>query len=203
MYHLIYQMRQKKKLQKLQKRKRLVVQGLRSFFWFVTGAVFTTFLLTSFAFLIFKNINSNVVFPGIIVANVDLGKKTKVEVEELFAKKNEAIASTEFTFLLDSMAATISARNLELGYDQSLIANQALSLGRSDNFFSNISIVFQAYFGGLNLQPAYHYSEEKFNEILNPFIKKVNKEPVDALFNFLNGKVITFKWQNILQFHID
>ena len=190
MYHPIYQMKQKRKSQK---RKRLVAQGLISFFWFITGAVFTAFLLTSFTFFIFKNINFNVVYPGITVASVDLGKKTKAEVEELFAKKNEAIASTEFTFLLDSMAATISARNLELGYDQNLIAEQALSLGRSNNFFSNISIVFQAYFGGLNLQPAYHYSEEKFNEILNPFIKKVNKEPVDALFNFLGGKVITFK----------
>jgi vancomycin resistance protein YoaR len=82
---------------------------------------------------------------------------------------------------------------LKLGYDQDLIAKQAISLGRSDNFLSNISIVFQSYFDGLNLQPAYHYSEDILNKTLTPFIENVNKEPIDALFNFQNGKVLVFK----------
>jgi vancomycin resistance protein YoaR len=190
MYHPVYQMKQKKKLQK---RKKFILQVLKSFFWFITGAAFAAFLLISFTFFIFKNVNSNVVYPGITVDNINVGKQTETEVKGLFVKKNEAIENTKLTFSLDSMVATISAKDLKLGYDQDLIARQAMSLGRSDNFFSNISIVFQAYFAGLNLQPAYRYSEDIFNKILIPFTKSINKEPVDALFNFQNGKVLAFK----------
>lgn len=182
-----------KKKEKLQKRKKILLRSLISFFWFTTGAILTTFLLTSFTFFIYKYVNSDVIYPGIMVDNIDLGKRTEIEAAKLFAQKNEAIGNIKITFSLDSMSATISAKELGLGYDQNLIAKQAMSLGRSNNLLSNISIVFQAYFWGLNLQPAYHYSDDVLNKILFPFAEKTDKEPVDALFNFLNGKVITFK----------
>lgn len=182
-----------KQTKKLQTRKKFIIQASKAFFWFATGAVLATFLFTSFTFFIYEKFNSGVTYPGITINNINVGRYTFREVEELFVKKNEAIENTQFTFSLDSDAATISAKDLKFGYDQDLIAKQAISLGRSDNFLSNISIVFQAYFDGLNLPPAYHYSEDELNKILAPFIEKVNKEPVDALFNFQNGKVLVFK----------
>jgi len=114
-------------------------------------------------------------------------------VAELFAKKNVAVENAQFTFSLDDKLATISAKDLEFGYDRILIAKQAVNLGKSDKFLSNISIAFQAYFDGINLQPAYRYSENMMNKALTPFIETVNKEPVDALFTFQNGKVLAFK----------
>ena len=166
---------------------------LRAFFWFAVGAALALFLLTSFTFILFEKINSNVVYPGITVGNIDLGRKGELEVSELFANKNESIGNAQFSFSNGSDVATISARDLKFGYDEGLIAKQAISLGRSDNFLSNVSIVFQAYFDTLNLQPAYRYSEDKLYETLAPFIKKINKDPIDALFTFQNGKVIVFE----------
>jgi len=177
----------------LRVKKRIFVETTKAFFWFAVGATLALFLLTSFTFIIFEKINSNVVYPGITVGNIDLERKKQKEVSELFANKNENIGNTQFSFSKDSDAVTISARDLKFGYDEDLIAKQAISLGRSDNFLSNVSIVFQAYLDGLNLKPAYHYSEDKLYETLAPFIKKINKDPVDALFTFQNGKVTAFK----------
>ena len=174
-------------------KKRIFIETLRAFFWFAIGAILALFLLTSFTFILFEKINSNVVYPGIIVGNIDLGGKTLDEVSKLFAKKNENIGNAKFSFSYHSDVATISAHDLKFGYDEDLIAKQAISLGRSDNFLSNVSIVFQAYLDGLNLQPAFHYSEDKLYETLTPFIKRVNKDPIDALFTFQNGKVTVFK----------
>lgn len=182
-----------KQIKKLHTRKKLIIHISKAFFWFATGAAFATFLFTSFTFIIFEKTNAEVVYPGITINNVYVGKHTPKEVEELFIKKNEAIENTQFTFSLGDNAATISAKDLQFGYDQNLIAKQAMSLGRSDIFLSNISIVFQAYFYGLNLQPAYRYSENALNKILILFAENVNKKPVDALFNFQNGKVLVFK----------
>jgi vancomycin resistance protein YoaR len=111
----------------------------------------------------------------------------------LFIKKNDVIKGMNVTFTLDSMIATVSAKNLEIGYDQNLIAQQAISLGRSDDFLSNMSIISQAYFYGLTLRPSYRYSEDVLDRTLAPIVEKTNKEPVDALFNFQNGKVVAFK----------
>lgn len=177
----------------LRTKKRIFIETSKAFFWFAIGAMLALFLLTSFTFIFFEKINSNAVYPGITVGNIELERKGELEVRDLFAKKNENIGNTQFSFSDLSDVATISAHDLKFGYDEDLIAKQAISLGRSDNFLSNVSIVFQAYLNGLNLQPAYHYSEDKLYETLAPFIKKINKAPVDALFNFQNGKVTAFK----------
>ena len=174
-------------------KKRIFIETSKALFWFAIGAMLALFLLTSFTFILFEKINSNVVYPGITVGNMDLGRKTQKDVSGLFAKKNESIGNAQFSFFQGSDVATISARDLKFGYDEDLIAKQAISLGRSDKFLSNVSIVFQAYSYGLNLQPAYRYSEDKLYETLAPFIKKINKDPIDALFAFQNGKVTAFK----------
>ena len=177
----------------LRVKKRIFIKTAKAFFWFAVGATLAFFLLTGFTFILFEKINSNVVYPGITVGNIELGRKTEQEVRDLFAKKNESIGNTQFSFSRDSDVVTISAHDLKFGYDEELIAKQAISLGRSDNFLSNVSIVFQAYLNGLNLQMSYRYSEEKLYEILAPYIEKVNKDPIDALFTFRDGKVTAFK----------
>jgi len=182
-----------KQTKKLKARKNLPIHFLKVFFWFTTGAALAAFLFISFTFIIYEKVNSKVVFPGITIGDMDIGKYTEKQVSEFFAKKNEAIENTQFTFSLDSTVATISAKDLGFGYDSALIAKQAISLGRSDDFLSNTSIVFQAYFDGLSLRPAYHYSEDMLEKTLTPFAEKVNKDPVDALFNFQNGKVLAFR----------
>lgn len=177
----------------LRVKKRFFVEITKTFFWFFVGAMLAFFLLISFTFILFEKINSNVVYPGITVGNMELGRKTEEEVRDIFAEKNDSIANTQFSFSEGLDVTTISADALEFGYDEDLITKQAISLGRSDNFLSNVSIVFQAYLNTLNLQPAYHYSEDKLYEILTPFREKINKDPIDALFAFQNGKVIAFR----------
>lgn len=187
---IVYQMKQ---IKKSQIRKRNITHILKVIFWFITGAILATFLFASFTFIIYQKINYDVVYPGITINNLDVGKYTQEQVKELFTNKNSAITNAHLTFSQDSMVATVSAKDLGIGYDQNLIAKQAISLGRSDNFLSNLSIIFQAYFYGLNLQPSYRYSEDVLNKTLAPILEKTNIEAIDALFNFKDGKVVAFK----------
>src|ERR1035437_4760382 len=160
---IVYQVKQAKKFH-IQKKHVLHIS--KAFFWFVTGAILATFLFISFTFIIYEKIYSQVVYPGITIGNIYVGGYTPQQIEELFIKKNEVIEKTKFIFSLDNNLITISAKDLQFGYDQALIAKQAMSLGKSDKLLSNISIAFQAYFDGLNLQPAYRYSEDALNKTL-------------------------------------
>lgn len=162
-------------------------------FWFSMGAILGLFFLISFGFLIFRLIYGNAVYPGIYVNNIDVGGKTQVQVAQYFEKKNKSISQTTFSFSLNDKIATISAKEIGLGYDSNLLAQQAFTIGRSPDVFSNISLVIQAYINGVTLSPAFTYNTQKFTKLLSPLRDSVKKEPMNAVFSFQNNKVTAFK----------
>ena len=162
-------------------------------FWFLVGAFLGLFLFISFAFIIFQSLHKNVIYPGVSVSGVDFGGKKEEEVKEFFAKKNEKIQNTKFVFTSDIGTSTISAREINFGYNDILLSKQAFSLGRTGDVITNISLIFQSYINGIDLPASYHYSDSKVITTLSPIIEKLHAEPVDSLFTFQNGRVTVFK----------
>ena len=162
-------------------------------FWFLVGAFLGLFLFINFAFIIFQSLHRDVIYPGVSVSGIDFGGKTEKQIKEFFAKKNEKIQDTRFVFTSEAGIATVSAKEINFGYDEDLLGKQAFSLGRSNDVVTNISLIFQAYINGLNLPPAYHYSDTKFITILSPIIEKLYIEPIDSIFTFRSGRVTVFK----------
>ena len=121
-------------------KKKVLLATSKAFFWFATGALLAFFLLISFTFIIFEKVNSDVVYPGIMVGNVDLSRYTQEEVSELFDMKNESIVNSKITFSDGINIATVSAKELELGYDSNLIAKLTITTVRSGRFLSNLNL---------------------------------------------------------------
>ena len=113
--------------------------------------------------------------------------------EKYFAQKSSKAQDTVFTFNFEDKISTVSARDLSFGYDNKLLADQALSIGRSQNFISNASLILQAYLGYVNLSPAYSFSQDKLDLKLSTIYKEINQEPVEAVFNFQDGRVAQFR----------
>lgn len=53
--------------------------------------------------------------------------------------------------------------------------------------------MLQAYVNTVNLPPAYHYSEQKLDAIVASVKQQANVNPVNPLFNIVNGKATTFR----------
>lgn len=171
-----------------------IIYSLKICFWFTTGAFLSLFFVSTSLFLIFEKINTNKIYPGIIVNGVNLGGKDKDTVKNFYIKKNEDTRNTTIVFLHDkNPVATTSAKDINLGYDEDLISTQAYSIGRSKNILTNVYLISKAYLTGVYLPPAYKYSENELNEVLNPFTKSFEKTPIDALFKFENGRVAAFR----------
>lgn len=164
--------------------------------WFLLGSMLGLFFFASFLFIYYRNAYKDAVYPGIFVNNIDFGGKTEEEVEDYFNQKNAKIANTEFVFKAEDDIASISAKELNYGYDASLLARQAYAIGKSTNILSNLSIILQAYVDGVFLPPAYRYAEEKVDLLLSPMKQKLTIKPIDARFTFENGKVIEFREHN-------
>lgn len=162
-------------------------------FWFLVGFIIAGLTISSICIIIFQNSYKHTVIPGIYVDKLNVSNKTKGQIEAIYNNKNAAIEKTTFTFKFGDLVATTSAKELNIGYDSKLIAEQAESLGKSPNLFTNLFIALNAYMNGVTLHSSYTFNSDKFAEIIKPLQEKAYKEPVDAQFTFENNRVTTFK----------
>ncbi|MDQ5900586.1 MAG: hypothetical protein QG600_164 [Patescibacteria group bacterium] len=165
---------------------------LLSFFWFFLGAGIGLFFFSSFVYIYYKNTYTDKVYPGVYVNNVDFGGKTEDQVRTFYDQKNKSLASKKIIFRADDTVATRSATELALGYDSNLLSSQAYSIGRSNNFFSDVTRIFESYTKGIHLSEAYTYSDKMLLETLQPFQQAIDVEPINASFTFEDGKVTEF-----------
>lgn len=175
------------------KYKKLLNKLLKNLSWFLAGGAITLIFLLGIGTFIYQRLYDNKVYPGIIVENIDFGGKSKLYVKDFFDKKNAQINNSSFALTSDYGTSTVSAKEIDFGYDSNLISEQVFSVGRSSNLFSNISLTLEAYIRGITLPPSYSFSFEKLSYAIKPIANKIDKKPVDAVFKFENGRVTTFK----------
>lgn len=162
-------------------------------FWFFLGAFLGFFFFTSFLYIYYRETNKNVVYDGVMINGTHFGGQTKDEVRNHFAQKNAVIKNSNFILTSQQSVATISATQIDLGYDEQLIAMQAYNIGRSGNTLSDMRLMIQAYFDGVDLRAAHHYDEKKLDALIAPLKKQLDIKPVDAIFKMEKGKVTSFK----------
>lgn len=163
-----------------------------SIFWFLFGFGFTGIMLVSFTLFIFQINHTGRIYPGIFIDGIHIGEKTTKEAELFFEEKNIPIKNSKFYFTYDNQQATSSASDLNIGYNSKLLADQAYSLGRSNNLFSNLTIILNSYLNGTVLFSSYTFSDEKLKDIVKPFYSSIHKEAQDALFTVQKNRVIAF-----------
>jgi len=161
--------------------------------WFFLGAVIGIFFFSSFVYIYYKETYRDKIYPGVIINNVEFGGKTKNDVKKYFVEQNKIIQNKRLQFSSLPLTATISASQLNLGYDEEMLADQAYSIARSGNFFSDIYLSFESYLHGITLSPAYHYSDQELQSLITKFQKAINVDPVNARFTYNNGRVTEFK----------
>lgn len=184
----------KKLLESFRKnKKQFILRFLRGYIWFVCGVVLGLFFFVSSVYIYFKRTYAEVIYPGVYVNSIDFSGKTRQEVASYFASKNKEIHKSSFYFTVEDKIATISAKDLQFGYDEQLLADQAFSIGRSKNTLSDFSLIIQAYMHGIHLPPSYHYAQAVLEKEIEPIKKELYKEPVNARFEFVDGRVKEFE----------
>ncbi len=175
------------------KHARKITRVSRIFFWFLIGGFLSLFFIICFSFSAYQRLYQDRIFQGIYVNGVNFGGQTKQEVKDFFADKNISTKNVVISFTSDYGIATISANQIDLGYDGDLSAEQAYSIGRSGSFLSDLSLILQAYINGVYLPVGYSYNQAKLTSLLQPISQKIEKKPVDALFKFENNRVGAFR----------
>ncbi len=164
----------------------------RILFWFILGGTLGLFFFTSFIFILYQQTYHDRVYPGVSVNNIDFSGKTQEQIREYFMQQNAKIAGMTIQFRYKDMIASASAQTLSIGYDADLLAQQAMSIGRSPDAVSNASILIQAYTDGVRLPASFTYTDSLLSPLIQPMIHSIDTSPVNASFSFDGSRVKAF-----------
>ncbi len=162
-------------------------------FWFLVGFAIAGTTIATICIIYFQKVYKDVVIPGIYIDNLSVSGKTKEQITEIYTNKNGQVSNTTFTFTFEELIATASAQQLNIGYNADLMAEQAVSLGKSPNLLTNIFNVVTAYINGITLNASFTFNKDEFENLIHPLQEKAYKDAVDAQFIIENNKVTTFK----------
>src|ERR1035437_2681037 len=110
------------KLQFKLKYKKRILHLFKGSFWFTTGAFLAFILVTSFVLFYYQKTYENKVYPGVYVGNFDFSGKSKQDVEKFFNQRNSLIKTSKFSLTSDYGIATVSAGEINFGYNNELLA---------------------------------------------------------------------------------
>jgi vancomycin resistance protein YoaR len=140
---------------------------------------------------IFRNHYKGKVYPNVSVGTIPFGGKTTSEVASYWATRNEPFADVQFELQFEDTIATISGRDIELGYDADLSATQAYLVGRSGNWLSDLNVTFLQK--SIDLVPYFRWNDSVIQETLMQLAQHIDIPVEDALFTFESGKVTAFR----------
>lgn len=131
------------------------------------------------------------VYPAVYINGIPFDGKTQKEVEAYWMAKNKLFENVTLTLTFEDHVATLASDLLELGYDATLSATQAYLIGRSPYFWANIDQQF--FKKKIDLPPVFQWNKEAVNTNIQQLSSVIDVSPQDALFQFENGKVTSFK----------
>ena len=145
----------------------------------------------SLAWLAFEKYYSGKIYPNVSISGVNFGGKTQQDVREYWEKQNIPFADAVFEFRFEQQIATISGETLNLGYDATLSATQAYSVGRSGHLLTDILTKF--FKKSVELSPYFRWKTDNIDETLSNLSANIDIPVEDALFQFSNGRVTAFR----------
>jgi vancomycin resistance protein YoaR len=154
----------------------------------IFGWILVSFLIAG---IVFEKKYQGRIYPRVSVGNLNAAGKTPKEIEHYWLGKNTPFAAMQFELRYDGKIATISGVDLGLGYDATLSATQAYLVGRSRQRLTNIYLkLFQK---PVNLAPYFRWNSGVVDTTLNAIASQVDIPATDALFQFQNGRVTSFR----------
>jgi vancomycin resistance protein YoaR len=144
--------------------------------------------ITLFAF---EKHYENRIYPNVTIGGIPFGGKTKEEVTAYWNARNQPFAPAQFELKFQSIIATFSGSDIELGYDAEFSGTQAYLVGRSKGILSNFFVKF--FQKQVNLTPYFRWRDGVVEDVLASFSQQVDIPVQDALFRFANNKVTSFR----------
>lgn len=184
-YHTFVQVVNKKTEQKPDDPDRILM-ALRG----VSRVCFTAakLLLPLFFFLLFTYhlLFLGRIYPGVKIAGVDVGGKTKEHVQGQL----QSIQPTTLTIINDGKEFVLSLSVFEISYDWQKSAQGGYLVGRQGNILTTTKQKLDAFSKNINLPLSFNISEESLDGAIASVSAQISQEPVEPSVSIQNRKAV-------------
>ncbi len=131
------------------------------------------------------------IYPHVFVLDTQVSGLDPQQLEQFWTNKNQKFADQHFEFRSDQLVATVSGQEMGLGYDSKLIATQAFLVGRSGLFLADLNAKLLQ--PAVKITPYLRYERQILVDALTGLATRIDSPAADALFQFTDGKVSSFR----------
>lgn len=122
---------------------------------------------------------NNLIYPGVMVENVDIGGKNSIEAKKILdSKYGEVILKKKVDITTDNKVYTIDYSKLNAKYNIDTVVDEALSYGKNYSLFKKYNLIKNPVVKKLELK--FSYDSNYIGEVIQSMEKDINKEPVNA-----------------------
>lgn len=156
----------------------------------IKNLVFTIILLlisaaVSYVYFITQKFD-DVMFPGIVVENVELSGKTKKEAEEILKEKySKPILSKKINIKTPEKTYTINCSDLNPQYNITEVLDEAFAYGKDLNILSRYKLIKSPEVKKYNLK--FSYNHKPVDKMIESISKDINKKSKGATIKIVNG----------------
>jgi vancomycin resistance protein YoaR len=138
----------------------------------------------------FKVLNTDLIYEGVKIEELDLSFMTKEEALKLIKdKRKEELNGKNMALTYDDKAYNINLKELGFDYDYNEAIEEAYSIGRKGNVITRLKSIINTKKKGVKIPLNSGYSKEKVNDIVNTIAKEIDLEMKEAGFDFNNGNI--------------
>lgn len=121
----------------------------------------------------------DLIYPGLIVENVDLSGKNLTEAKNLLKSKfGDVILKKQVNISTDKKVYTIDYSKLDAKYNIDSVVEEALAYGKSYNLLKRYKLIKNPVETKLELK--FSYDSKYVQEVIQLMEKEINKKPVNA-----------------------
>lgn len=138
----------------------------------------------------------NTVYPGVFLFGEDVSGRTRSELGDFFDQKEKVLKERKVTFTRENdpkMSWEITADKVDLAFNRPQTIQKVWALGRSSDIKRRFFEIYLLLTSNIKLDPIFTYDENKMTALLTNISKSVDIPVQEGLFEFQNGKVISFQ----------
>ncbi|HRN71102.1 MAG TPA: VanW family protein [Candidatus Woesebacteria bacterium] len=158
--------------------------------------IILVFAVLAIPYYIYNRNIGNTIYPHTYVDGIDMGYKSKKEAEALLQRRDDYLKNVSVKIMYQDMPiATFSAEQLDIHRDIQTKVDQAYIVGRTPDltsrFFQQLNSILG--FQKITFQTTMTYYDEPVSTFIQNTADSYNMPAKNALFQFEDGKVVSFK----------
>lgn len=152
-------------------------------FYFLVGAIFTSVIVVSIAYIALTAYFKNRIYPGVHIGPIDASELTPAQ---LSTELDHTPKTLTVSLLGPSASTSAQINDLQLTPQISLMVSRAYSIGRqTTNPYYNLLQIIAAQNGQINLPFEYTFDHTALNSTLDTIAPQIEKPALNAQFTFI------------------